>query len=150
MTTVVISRGGAEDIIKILKLMQKSHEEWLSRFPMPIEHQAAHWISNIIAHGLVLNATLGGRLVGTAGFIVSHFPWNQRERNLTSVWLYLADPPISGLRNKLVERAKEFAMKRNMDLFINLPYHMESEDDRDNSARIQSSYLYPYEPPHGS
>lgn len=140
MKTVEILQGKPEDIVKILRLMKKSHESWMKDFPDYDEGCAMVWIAEVLSRGLVLNAELGGRLVGTIGFTPAKLPWNKLTLHLRSEWFTLADPAVEGLREQLLRKAWDIAKARGMSLLLNIPAQHDTALTQACDNRMFSSY----------
>ncbi len=131
MTGSLIGRAEPIDAAKILKFIRAAHVRHGDRSPAWIDRFALLWVTDVVCRGVVVNATVEGRVVGSIGLALESFPWNPYVQHLRGQWLHVLDNFVdSEVRDALISAAMGAAVEQEAELEIDVPDYLWRQEDK--------------------
>lgn len=120
--TIELGMARAMDCIKMCKLIVKSQHPYTQLRHEAIDSNIVDWVNEVIARGYAVNATVGGRLVGTMGFSLNRYAWNRTKTFYQQEWLCML-PNYNGLgvEERMMDKVMRIALKNRADVYANSP-----------------------------
>lgn len=117
---MIIRRATLFDHTGLLCSICDQIKERVTDYPEP-NGAIGNWINNTLQRGIVFVAEEGGKIIGTIGMGVTHFPWNDEIEILTNEWLHVDKQyRKDNVASKLIDKIKQFADERKIIVVINV------------------------------
>lgn len=139
-STIVIRKADAYDAVNLMRIAEAGVKESVVGYPPFDPNMGLAWIQRVIEHGVVYVADLSGRIVGSVGLELNHFPWNP-EAHLQTAWLYvLPSFRAYGTAQKLMRAAEQFLDQRELRVIIEFAGGLDA--DKKDRWMLQRGYRY--------